>query len=292
VFLTAAIPAHAQTRERIQVEPAFQEYVITENMASISGKIKVANLTSTNQTFQVYAADIQQYDADGKVTLSEKPLTGTEYSLADFIRLESSSSAIPSQESAELSFTIRNSPDLQPGGHYSALIVRAQPSQTATDQQVLPAISSFLLVRKVGGEHFNLSLLPTTVAQQTFSLQLPKVIELTFNNQGNTHLTPRGTISVTDIFGRQTHKGIINENSVFVLPSTQRQVPVRIQTMQWSFPVMLYTISITGNTAPGDITFKETSSFIYVHPLVLVIATGLLLLLIVMMIKRRVHEKL
>lgn len=150
-------------------------------------------------------------------------------------------------------------------------MVRSEPSNDTTSQQVLPALSSFLLIRKVGGEHFNLSLLPTAIAKKTIFFQFPKALTFTFNNQGNTHLTPHGLIEFTDLLGRVTHKGVINENSIFVLPSTQREIPVELKSQLITFPVMIYSIKITGTTTPGDVAFTEQSSLIYVNPVLVII---------------------
>lgn len=245
----------------ILVEPAFQEITLDEHTASIAGQISLTNKTTEDQVFQLIATDIQQFDADGKIILADKPLTGADYTLADFIQLPSTQSAVAAGQTLSIPFTIRNGPDLQPGGHYSALVLRSVLQRESTDQQVLPAITSFLLVHKVGGERYHLSLLPTQLAERSLVFHLPEELSLTFSNQGNTHVRPYGLVRITDVFGHEVKKGIINEGSAVVLPGTQRTLSVKLSGTTSFWPIMLYSLKISGESNPGSVAFTQEATF-------------------------------
>jgi hypothetical protein len=273
------------------VEPAFQEVQLSERVATQSGQVTLKNNTNEDQRFEILAADIQQFDADGKIILADKPITGDNYTLSDFIQLPSSQSAVKAGETVTIPFIIRNGPDLQPGGHYSALVIRSALRSDGQDQQVLPAITSFLLVHKVGGERYHLSLLPIDLAQQTFVFSLPKELQLTFSNQGNTHVRPYGLVIVKDIFGNQVRKGIINEGSVVVLPETQRTIPVKLTGSLQLWPVMLYSMTTKGHSVPGDVLYEQDASFFVINLLTSTMLIGGLSLILGAILIRRKRRK-
>lgn len=269
--------AYAQTQgESIQIVPTFQTLNISDQTASVSGKVALTNVGSVDQRFTVFAVDIQQFDVDGRVILSDKPRSGEAYSLAEFIAFDSNSIVLPAKGTVEVPFYVKNSASLSPGGHYAAVVARLEGVVQSTQQQVLPALSSFVLVHKEGGERYHLSL--TNEVFPTFFIQptLPQKAMLSFSNQGNTHVIPRGTVEVTDLFGRVVRRGIINENSVFVMPGTQREMQTALYDVKQQFPIMLYSEKIVGHSVPGDVSFSQSSSVLVIHPLMVLVPVSLI----------------
>jgi hypothetical protein len=252
--------------QTIQVSPAFQEIVIDETQNRVEGEFTLTNDTSNAQNFTVFAVDIKQFDAEGRVILSDRPLSGAAYSLADFVQLRTPDLSFGPGETRAVPFTILNTPGLSPGGHYAALVARATATSSASLQQVLPALSSFLLVRKQGGEQYHLSLIASSLERQLFLWRVPAEIDLSFSNQGNVHVVPRGVIEVRDVFGRLTHKGTINQGSLYVFPGTQRRIAVDVAQVAWSWPVMIAQVQISGRSDPGDVSFTQSSTLIIAHP--------------------------
>lgn len=191
-------------------------------------------------------------------------MQGSSFTLATFVELQRDLVQLPPNKPEEIRFAVRNSPDLSPGGHYAAIIAQLVSDDDRPVQQVLPALSSVLLIRKQGGERYHLSLVDQQKENKFFRFSFPKVLELTFLNEGNVHVTPRGVIEIKDVFGRLTHKGIINEGSFFVLPQVRRRIPVTIQQVFSTFPLMFYTINVHGRSEPGDVRYFQNYSFVYI----------------------------
>lgn len=248
----------------IRVVPAFQEITLDETTQVATASIQITNTSTTEQQFGISPVDIQQFDSNGQVILAEKPLTGQNFALASFIKLTADKITIPKQSSIVVPLIITNTQSLSPGGHYTAIVARLI-SATGNDQQILPAVSSFLLVRKVGGEQFHLSLKESPLLN-TFSAKLPRETTLTFSNQGNVHVIPRGTIVIKDYFGREVGKSIINENSLYVFPGTERVVTQKIQYSQSLFVFAPLSITITGTSQPGSIPYQQSGWFFYINP--------------------------
>jgi hypothetical protein len=158
---------------------------------------------------------------------------------------------------------------MSPGGHYAAVVARLI-SDSSSDQRVLPAVSSFLLVRKIGGEQLHLSLKKSPLFE-VISTKLPQETALTFSNQGNTHIIPRGSIVIKDFFGTVVAKATINENSLYIFPGTERSVSQKITYLKPILLPMPLFITITGSSQPGAIPYQQSGWFFYISPVSLVV---------------------
>lgn len=276
----------------IQIEPAFQEITLAEGQATASAQIKITNSSQTEQLFDISAISIQQFDNDGNIILANKPQDGVNITLASFITVPETLITIPQQTSTIVPITITNSQSLGSGGHYAALVARLS-GQSSNDQVVLPAISSFLLVRKEGGEQYHISLIRSSFQNQFWWNKVPEEVELTFTNQGNTHLIPRGTIEIRDPFKRLIAKSIINENSLYVFPNTQRRIVQKIMPVSRPLPFSLLKVQISGTTQPGEVPFQQSSWIVSVNVLGLGIGfiSSILIFFIIRFICHRGEEK-
>jgi len=247
------------------IAPTFQEVTLLADQESQTAQIEVTNQNNQVQTFDLFAIGVNQIDNQGNVILADKPLSNAENPISEFVTFpESTIEILPNQKKA-IAFTVNNSQNLTPGGNYVVIMLRAQPidSQLTTNQSVLPAISSFVLIRKLGGERYNLSLTEMEGGDRQLWWQLPKSIQLVFENQGNIHTTPRGQITISDIFGRTVVEGTINESSQFVFPRTQKEVPIQLRQIRPTWPIMLYNVTAQGRSDPGDSTFTRQSYSVF-----------------------------
>lgn len=278
--------AHAQTSSNlIQIAPAFQEIVIDDTQASVSATLQLSNSSQIDQTFQFYPLEIKQFDAEGRVVLADKPLNNNDYSIASFVTFSESEWVVPAGQSVTVPFTITNAPRLSPGGHYAALIARLK-TNSADRQQVLPAISSFVLIRKVGGELYHLSLSSVSLADRLIHWSLPKQIPLTFSNQGNIHVVPRGTVTLTDLFGRVVYEGAINLESLFVFPGSQRTLQASLKPVAFAWPIMWYNGTITARSEPGNVPVSRSFQVLVIEPWISIGLTAIVICSIVLTWKR------
>lgn len=288
LFFSLSVPANvfAQITQNpssgIIIAPTFQEVTLNPDQTSQTAQIEVFNQTNQRQIFEIYAVPVNQIDNQGNFTLSDKPLSNTEQPESAFLTFPNSELEILPNQVGTIPFSVINSQSLSPGGNYVVVIVRAKPNPTATlsNQSVLPAVSAFVLIRKLGGEQYNLSLSEISSDHQLW-WQLPTSLRLTFENQGNIHTTPHGLIQITDLFGRVVVEGTINESSQFVFPRTKKEIAVQLKQIRPSWPFMLYNIKIDGQANPGTITYAQQSFSIFVSLTAILVVVGVAVILVV-----------
>lgn len=260
------MPLHVFADSAFSIDPAFSQIELSDASQSASLVIHIGNSTKTDQTFELKAVDIQQVDSDGNVQLSDKPQEGNALSFASYVRVTPETVEVPAGKTIDVTVLVQNSNDLSPGGHYAAVLLRGEGKETASGQTVIPALTSFLLVNKKGGEKYHISLGRVDEFVRPLHFSFPKDVVLRFHNEGNTHVSPFGTIFITDLFNRTVRKGIINEGAKIVLPQTDRDLITQLKPMRFSFPFMIYRVKVVGTTKPGDIAFQQESSFVFLSP--------------------------
>jgi hypothetical protein len=284
----AIVLAQANTG-MIQIVPTFQEVVINAATEATTSAITITNNSDSNQEFEISPIDIRQFDDDGRIALADKPLTGEKYALASFITVGSNSISVPSKSSITVPLTITNTPSLSPGGHYAAIVVRLIDT-SKNNQIVLPAVSSFMLVRKEGGEQYHLSLQKTDILD-TYGLNIPDQTSLHFSNQGNTHVIPRGNIVFKDIFKHIVSKSTINENSLYVFPGTERILNQPLTKITSYWPVSLLFVEINGSSQPGDIPFSQSGWYVSFNPVSLAALVALMIGIIFIAMRKKYINK-
>lgn len=247
----------------ITIEPLYLELSLSESAQSASGKITLTNDTASEQMVNFSAVNIHGEDDRGNIQFLTG-VSGKETSAAEYISLSTSSAVLSAGAKIEIEVFAKNSQDLSPGGHYSALVARFSGQERANSPQIFPAVSTLLLTRKIGGERYHISLSAISESDAFFKFDLPRSFDLTFANEGNIHVVPHGMIELFDLFGRRVKKGIINESSSIVLPGNRRTMHQDLYSTARSFPLMVYSVKITGATTPGDVPFSRQFSFVYV----------------------------
>jgi hypothetical protein len=250
----------------ISVDPSFSQVELTQASPSAVIQVTVKNDTEEKEIFDIKPVDIQQIDTEGNIQLLEKPSEGNALAYAEYVKLSTSHLSLDPHSSLQVSITLQSNENLSPGGHYAAILFRGSAEKGSSGQTVIPALTTFVLVNKKGGELYHISLSQLKEFDRTVLFSFPDIIRLQFNNAGNTHLTPHGLLLARDLFGRDIYKGIINEGSRIVLPGTHRILPMQIRQLRWSFPLMIYRISIKGDTVPGDVAFNQESTIILLSP--------------------------
>lgn len=275
------------------VEPAYQEIEITENDAAVDAVLTFKNQSDNPQQVELFAYDFKQTDHFGSLALLDGINNNYLHTLVSYLSFEKDSVIIQAHSEEEVVVKIKNRVSLSPGGHYAAVIARSVDDRMQSQQKILPAISSLLLVRKVGGERVNLSLKEILWDPKFIVTHLPEKVELMFENGGNIHVAPRGTIKIIDVFGRTVSQGIINDSSLYLLPGTFRRIPVTLQPSRPFFPVMLFFLDASGSSDKGEIAFHSELSFLYVDWRGIILLSGLFGFIVAFLTytKRKKHAK-
>ena len=292
LIITQAVSAQEENNFSLTVQPAYQEVEIPENEASIETSITLKNPSDVAQQMELFAFDFKQTDHFGSIGLLNGFTGQYAHTLASFLSFEKDSLIIDAHSEEKVIIKVENRATLSPGGHYAAIVVRAVEEQGPSQQKIVPAISSLLLVRKKSGERVNLSLKELGWKPKAIATKIPEKIQLTFENGGNVHVVPRGTVTIKDVFGTTVFQGTVNESSLYLLPGTIRSIPVDIHKSRSLFPLMFFSLEVTGRSNIGEALFSAETSFLYINRtflLILAIFIGGVIFQVIR--KKKNHEK-
>jgi hypothetical protein len=290
-------PIQAATpRGSIEAYPVFADVVLENPQQNKEIIFSYKNNSTGVINLELFPIDFRQADRTGALSFTGAESGSFSYSLSSFLSFESNTLQLDPGEKKDFRVTITNRDDLSPGGHYAAVVARLVTEETSTSQaQIAPSISSLILLRKVGGERFNLSLSELDFPKGVVSFSYPSTVAALFRNEGNVHLVPFGTIEVRDMFGRTIYKGIINTSSLRVFPETRRLIAIDMQKTAWSLPVSFNTIEVRGDDSLKKVDYTYKASFIYLSPMfiggIAVAAVAAILLQKKLMSKRGKNKK-
>lgn len=270
--LLAQSPVPAYTLNQYTVEPAYQEVVLGERTAEASASVTVRNTTGQATTFEVYALEFPNVDHFGSLQFVDFSQAELSAKQAPYIHFDAQQFVLEPHHQRAVALRITDRAELKPGGTYTAVVIRSQAQIRAGQQVVVPALTSQLLIRKQHGEIRNLSLTDVSGDPTALGLWVPKRVALHFSNNGNVHLLPRGTVTITDLFNRTVAKGIINDASHYVLPSRNRSILVDLQRIRWTLPISVLTIWVDGGAETTHYQYEST--FVYISPWLAVLALG------------------
>lgn len=284
IFLFSKQTALAAANGSLEASPVFTEVVLDK-----PDEVKQIILTYKNNstkpiTLEIFPIDFKQADITGAINFLGTESGSFSYSLSSYLSFESNTLQLDAGSEKKFMVTVKNREDLSPGGHYAAVIARLQSTaqSDAGQAQVAPSISSLILLRKEGGERFNLSLSDLKFPDSPLVLEYPVTITALFKNEGNIHLVPFGVAEIRDIFGRQIYKGTINSASLRVFPESRRYIDIDMYKTDWSLPISLNSITIKGQDSLKKADFSYRDNFLYVNPVfVFFLILGIIVFIVV-----------
>lgn len=284
IFSMHSKPASAQTAPSgFLITPFYQNVDIAKDQASVSFSVKIKNNTEGPAVFRLSVLDFGTLNESGGVAFLGAS-DNLKYSLASWVSLPNDTLVLKPGEEQTVTGTIENKESLSPGGHYGAVFFKIDDnSGSAADKPndsiaFDPSLASLLFVRKTGGEIYGLNLNSTDFTRNI--LTLPSQIKLRFQNTGNVHVTPRGTVEILDPAGRTVVKSIINTESGLILPETFRIFPSKFMSISSAVMPGRYTMSINYRY-DGQDNFTTEKEIFFFLPLnfvgLVVLAIGLMI---------------
>jgi hypothetical protein len=226
------------TSNAITLSPFLQNITIQPADAT-----KTFQLALTNHSLSIQELDLATHDfgslndSGGVLLVGSKDDYARHYGLTSWLTLETDTVVLGPGESREVQVSVNNRDDLQPGGHYGAVVasVKNLDDQSGNHVVINQQLLSLILVDKQGGDHYNLKL--AGVEQNGNWLHLPDDIKLHFQNPGNVHVVPRGRVLLKNPAGTVVAQGIINSDSAYILPASFRDIYVRLSPVGHSLPL-------------------------------------------------------
>jgi hypothetical protein len=245
----------------IQVVPALENLVQAPHQNTISYSSTITNATNTPVSVTVSTTDFTTLGTNGSLVFISQKQAG-DHSLAQAISISDPSFILAAHASQQLTISINNASALTGGGHYGSVLYRTTavlPTSVANHVQFQQTIASliFLTSNGQGSYGLGLSVPHTGIVWSHF----PNSLNLLFSNTGNVQAVPRGYVNVTNPFGTQVSKNIINPNSGVVLPGTQRLLQTSITSKADVVWPGIYTVR-TYYRYDGETGFKVLISHI------------------------------
>ncbi len=225
------------SKSGITLSPFEQQLSIAPDDLTRSFNLSLTNNTTTLQELSLTARDFGSLNDTGGVLLEGSNAYSQKYGLASWLALGTDTVVLQPGEKKSVPVTIENRSTLQPGGHYGAVVasVTSLDDQSSNRVVINQQLLSLLLVTKVGGEKYNLKLKDISPNGNWF--HLPNTVKLRFQNPGNVHVVPRGTVKLKSPSGKILAEGIINSESAFILPESFRELFVPLNKIAAAPPL-------------------------------------------------------
>lgn len=197
-------------------------------------------------------ATIKNFRASGEsgTVLFDGESNGTPnaHELASWITIPKGTFTAPTRSSAVIPFTISVPADAEPGGHYAAILVGSQPGDLSggAGMSVGSLLSALFLVR-ITGDVIEDGEIVDFFSERFVVESQEALLHIRFENRGNVHLVPVGDVVITNMFGRERGRIIINDENSFgnVLPGTTRKFSFQWKGERNFFDIGRYTALAT-----------------------------------------------
>lgn len=221
----------------ITLSPFQQQLTIQPNDSGKGYELTLTNHTASLQELNLSGRDFGSLNDTGGVFLEGSNSYTKKYGLSSWLTLGTDTVLLQPNESQKVPVSVNNRADLQPGGHYGAVVVSVNALDPATGNKIAvnQQLLSLVFVDKVGGEKFDLKL--RSIQHDGSLLHLPRSVTLHFQNPGNVHVIPRGQVKLKSPSGTVVAQGIINAESAFILPETFRDIYVDLQPIGKALPL-------------------------------------------------------
>ncbi len=207
------------------------------------------------------------------------------YSLKDYLKPELKNFTLSQGQRMIIPVTISIPVDAEPGGLYGSVLVASQPQKSTSQAEADKATGGAKIVTRLGtlffvrvsGDVKEEGLLKKFSAKldKYFFEKGPIPFEILFENNGNVHLAPYGTIEIKNLLGREV--GQLNIDSWFVMPDS-----LRAREIKWErgFLFGKYTALLKVNRGYGNIVDEMATTFWVIPWKIAVLAFAVLFLLI------------
>jgi hypothetical protein len=270
----------------ITISPAINQITVSPGQSSYSTDIDVTDNTSSQVVIAVSAEDFQATNYSNSINFippGSVTVGGDQHGLAQSIVPGITQLALAPGQTEAVPITIENINNLQPGGHYAAIIFKtlsvgggSQVNSVGINQ----IISSLIFLSTSGEGTQSVQLSNPDIG--SFYLNMPKSLNLVFTNTGNTQTTPRGTVTITK--GKQeVAKGIIAVNSALLLPGNSGIYSVSMIKEVSHFSSGNYSIKIDYNAGEQKSSSLYNKQYLYLnYQYILVVAAIFIVILMIL----------
>lgn len=280
-FLIFPLKVKAQSAAGLTIVPPKLELFANPG-DTINESIRLTNDSTLPQTFGILVEDFRSTGEEGQVVLEE---SGTEtYSLQSWIKPSTPAIVVQPGEEIIFPFSIIVPKDAEPGGHYASILFQMGGSEvTPGVTSVRSRIGALILLRISGDVREDSQIENFSVPK--YSQRGPIDFTLRVKNNGTTHIRPKGTIIVTNIFGKKVAEIPLTGYNVF--PGAIRKMDT---TWEKENLFGVYTATLVATYGQQNLPLTAVTTFTvasYVSLIILVVGLISAYTFIVSLIKGR-----
>lgn len=256
---------------------------------TIKSEIRVRNVTKDTLVVKAQFEDFVASGEDGQPKILLNPEEKSPYSIKDWLGTTETVTLAPEQRET-IPITINVPQDASPGGHYGVVrFTGAPPELEGTGVSLSASVGTLILVNVAGDVKESASIEELFVSKDGKRAGLfeygPLDFTLRIENDGNIHLQPKGTIQVTNMFGKTVYLSQLNQDSRNVLPGSIRKFEQSMGNKLLFGPYKLKADVVYGSNS--QITSDTVTFWVIPYKIILGI---LLAILIVVFIFRRYNR--
>jgi len=272
---------------------------------SWSSELKVVNSNPYDVTYYAQVVDFVAQGEGGQSSfvplMSPPPGEATSTAtLASWIDVPQRSFTVPRGTSGAVPFTIHVPMDATPGGHYAAILIGTEPGSRVVggpSMRISSMVSTLFFVRIKGEVIESGRIREFRTLDELYQTARADFI-LRFENTGNSHLRPQGTVSIYNMWGRERGKILLNETGEFgnALPQTTRRYEFSWESDGGVFDIGRYRAEATltfGQDQKQNTTYATYFWVIPIRPVATTVVLFITLItLITLLIRRYVRRSL
>ncbi len=275
-LLISPLSASAQESLSVTITPPLFQLTVGPG-ESWTSNIRVVNNNSYAVTYGAQVVDFESQGESGQgkfVPLIESFTNEPKRtdSLGAWIAISKEPITIQAGESAQVEFTVQVPENADPGGHYAAIMVgpyKGSDSEAGSHMKVSSFVTSLLFVR-IRGEIIESGRIREFTTDSSLYQRPEAKFALRFENTGNTHLRPQGSITLYNMWGKERGQVLINENSNFgnVLPRSVRKFEFSWSGEQNLLDIGRYSAIVTLGYGDDGKQSTSATTYFWVIPMV------------------------
>lgn len=250
----------------VTISPARQT-VVVEPSSSQMVKVRLVNNEDEVITF---VSEVDAFSIDSE---TGRAVFGKEDEAKNWISASPKQIKLAPNEQGEFIFTISAPAGAESISHYLGLFVKevAEEGQVAVSSRT----GSLLFLHMSGSVQEDLSRVFFTADKKIY-FDLPVELSMQLRNNGNIHLIPQGEIIITDMWGKELSKIMVNGKQRKVLPQEQwrENYELGVSDLQGGFGLLKATMIV--NYGLTDKQMTDSVEFWYVPKILIFWAGGIL----------------
>ncbi|MFH0804729.1 MAG: hypothetical protein V1916_00875 [Patescibacteria group bacterium] len=286
-LFVAALAGVPHQGRALTLTPAIMEVDLT------AGQKSLATIDVTNDTTKVMKLETAVYNFTAKGDTGEPDFnfTAPESDLASWIAVDQGPINLKAGATQTVNVVFNTPSTAAAGGHYAAVFMK-EVGAAGTGTVKIESMLGTLFLATVKGTYVESGSVAAfgLTANQTSFREGPIAFEMQFQNTGDVHLKPSGTVVIKNMFSKDVASLVINKDKGATLPKSTRTYDASSwDSVGKAFGKYTATLNMTAGTVTitKTVTFWVWSSAGVTTAIVIVVAIVILLVIVVVMLRRK-----